>query len=607
MGKKKPFVDKKKSSTYHVLHRSQRDVSQHLFHEGDTDAAGFILWPSEGNNPETDRAVLGGGGGRGETTRATGTTTTTSGEDRMEQWRQKLKQSGLLDEGNEPDRYLKEITGAGTFLSANGKIGDAFAAGGRSGTTLAKMPTDTDMLEVKEQFDNIPLAEALDPEMAAILYGDSNEVDFDDLEDLNDEFVLDAAQQVVDDDQQQEFDYDSHIQKLMDKARQERHATSATNNRLDQQLPGHEWAQKDSNFFAQAHALLERDNEEETDNYHHHDGDDDSFANIDESILYSTTTTTAPGAVAKLSPEEERALCEKFEQTLLEYDSDEIGDNPEEEIEGPLPLEGDQQVETALDDYLQEKEDEIFMQGRQRGGMMRLDNGGSGFSALVGTRMVAAKELDIQNGYSGPAGTSPTAEPIEQVLAEAKARLAEPPQQPPPEEILIDGQSYFSERVRNPWDCESVLSTYSNLDNNPVTIDGAASSWKRSKRRRGKHNQAAVHCEQEDDEDPLEQIKLSNKTGLPLGVLPSSRSKADVDDDDDEFTGTTMMSVNKGEARRKQETVQEKKARKAAVKRERQMARIQKKVTRDVFQEEFAKHAVNVGGDAVAGKPVFRY
>jgi hypothetical protein len=37
------------------------------------------------------------------------------------------------------------------------------------------------------------------------------------------------------------------------------------------------------------------------------------------------------------------------------------------------------------------------------------------------------------------------------------------------------------------------------------------------------------------------------------------------------------------------------------------MARIQKKVTREVFQEEFAKRSVSVHADDVAGKTVFRY
>jgi len=67
-----------------------------------------------------------------------------------------------------------------------------------------------------------------------------------------------------------------------------------------------------------------------------HDDDDDSldreFGYPGDNMTINThnldyfTTSENPGIVAKLNPEEEKALCDKFEQTLLEYDSDEVGD-----------------------------------------------------------------------------------------------------------------------------------------------------------------------------------------------------------------------------------------------------------------------------------------
>ena len=53
MGKKKSFIDKKNSSTYHLLYRSQRDVAE----EGEENG-GVVLWPSASNNKEMDRKVL---------------------------------------------------------------------------------------------------------------------------------------------------------------------------------------------------------------------------------------------------------------------------------------------------------------------------------------------------------------------------------------------------------------------------------------------------------------------------------------------------------------------------------------------------------------------
>ena len=197
--------------------------------------------------------------------------------------------------------------------------------------------------------------------------------------------------------------------------------------------------------------------------------------------------------------------------------------------------------------------------------------------------MIHAKYLNDVN----PAEDDEPPTNVNQILMEAQERLTQPPQQPPAEEIFIDGKSYFSERERNPWDCESVLSTYSNLANNPVTIGPKT-------RRKKRTSDSSVQ-----EDDAVQHILLSQKTGLPLGVLPS-RPVVDRFDD-------TINSVNRGEARNREESNEEKKARKQAIKRERQMARIQKKATAEVFKEEFQKRSVDYGVDDVAGKTVFRY
>lgn len=515
MGKKKPFIDRKKASTYHLLHRSQRDVAGEVLEEGDLSRAGMVLWPAPGNNVETDKAVL-------RTSK------------KMEEWREKIAKAGLLDEG--PDKYLKPITGSGVFLDASGKVGTNSNAVTVASGQSSRLEEET-LMEVQRQFDSIPLsAEYMDDDIAAALFSDDFEAG--DFEELNDDFVLQAAEEP--DDEGEGFDFDEHIRRLMEKAKAERDASKAV-------------YFGDDNFFSNAKPLHE----------------------LDEEDSWEAT----PGVVPALAPDEERALCEKFEETLAEYDSDEVGDCPEEEIYGTRPLEGDAQVDAALDEFLTEKKDEIFMQGKRH--YLSNDKGGSGYAALVGTHMVPAKELDRFVVDGGPPET------VDEILEEANQALKSPAQAPPPEEIFIDGQSYFSERARNPWDCETILTTYSNLDNNPVTIDAS--------RRRRRKKKVAPH----EEEEPVQQIQLSNKTGLPLGVLPS-RPVADQADD-------TFVSVNRGEARKKNESKEEKKARKIAVKQEKQLARIQKKVTREVFREEFEKRAVDVGADDIAGKTVFRF
>eukprot|EP00977_Amphora_coffeiformis_P023346 scaffold13066_cov145-Amphora_coffeaeformis.AAC.3 len=482
----------------------------------------------------------------------------------MKEWRDKLRQAGLLEEANAQDAYLKEISGTGTFLDTSGHVANALEGDWRAAKTTAQ---DLDMLEVKGQLDNIPLAEALDDEMAAILYGDVDleEAEF---EELNDEFVFDAAKEP--EDAGSAFDYDEHIRQLMEKARKEREGGGFSDK-------NNAYAKQDADFFSRMKPLHERDDE------------DDSFADVGSEMdgTNAFTAMTTPGVVPKLSPDEEKALCDKFAETLLEYDSDEIGDDPYEEIGGDRPLEGDHVLEAALDDFLEEKQDEILIHGNREG-----RKGGSGYAVLVGKHMVPAKELD-------PADDDPTEKPpVQEILAQAQARLGEPHVRPPEEDVLIDGKSYFSEKIRNPWDCESIISTYSNLDNNPVTI--GPGGGRRRKQRKDKKSQ--------DPTEPVQQIQLSNKTGLPLGVLNSRQNDDDEDEEESNYyDGDTTMSVNRGLARKKNETAEEKRARKAALKHERQISRIQKKVTREVFQEEFARRSIPLQADDVAGKTVFRY
>jgi protein LTV1 len=353
---------------------------------------------------------------------------------------------------------------------------------------------------------------------------------------------------------------------------------SSTKN--DENHAQHDWARQDNDFFSKAKPLHE-DDEEDYDEFNE-DGFDDHLTN-----------ESRPGMAPTLTTEQERVLCEQFEQALAEYDTDgdddddDDNDECDEEAHGLRPLEGDAQIEAALDDFLQERKDEIFFQGTNSVQKHRV--GGSGYSALVGNKMVHSR--DLPNALQEADDNN--IQPIQVVLQTASEILAQPLHPPPPEEILIDGKSYFSERPRNPWDCESILSTYSNLDNNPVTI-GAIN------RRRKKKKEAAIGI---DEPEVVPQIFLSKKTGLPLGVLQSATGKADnwvVADNN------TMMSVNKGEARKRDETAEEKKSRKEAIKEERRVARLQKKAMREVFESELRKRDELAAVDSVNGQAVFR-
>lgn len=106
----------------------------------------------------------------------------------------------------------------------------------------------------------------------------------------------------------------------------------------------------------------------------------------------TASTTTVRRALCRPSPDQERALREKFEQTLAEYDSDDVGDLDDEceDIRGDREFEGDAQLEAAFDDFLQEKKDEIFIEGtRHLPENKRV--GGSGYAALVNGKMVRGR------------------------------------------------------------------------------------------------------------------------------------------------------------------------------------------------------------------------
>ncbi|PVF99862.1 Low temperature viability protein [Serendipita vermifera] len=111
------------------------------------------------------------------------------------------------------------------------------------------------------------------------------------------------------------------------------------------------------------------------------------------------------------------------------------------------------------------------------------------------------------------------------------------------------------------WDCETILSTYSNLENHPKLL-------RLTKPR-----------------DGVKKIRLDSKTGLP-SVAEDETHKESVDtegnDDSEEDTKPVKVTI----ARPKNETAEEKKARKQGVKQERQERRKEKKGTKQMFSSE---------------------
>lgn len=653
MGKKKPFINKKTAQHYSVVRRSQRDVGGYYDEDGSirdipTDT---VLMPTN-LPPSSSKKSAGMSGMSGvETSFGRGGLNSIQEEpnnqkkDGFQQAKTQLQQAGLVDD-YDYDRHVKPMTGTGVFISGStGKIQysdepqikefqlkedipSSSSANNASTTTRQNILEDPMIAEVNRQYDSIALSsdkKIMDDDIAQVLFGDYDEGDF---EEILDDFCVTASEEPTnptDGDPNESgltsnidstFDYFAHVDELIQKAKREENGGEMV-------VPeNHEWWQKQQMQFNDVKDKSKKKRVGDEDN-----DDDESLDSLDQEMnemnlqelvqQYGMTTSSSNNNdhthAPVLTPQQEKAAQEKFEQTLAEYDDDNIGDLDEEcyDIVGDKPLEGDAQMDAIFDTFLEEKSEGVYVNESKELTVDGKDRSQDTTRILIGTKMVSADSAQAQQELEQePKLTSQT---VNQLLSSAKERLASPELDLPPEEVLIDGKSYFTMNTPNPWDCESILSTYSNLDNNPSVVGRGAGSTiggrvgkmgsarrLRNKNRRKKNQSTEDEIDPQEEEEPVPQIQLSNKTGLPLNVLPTTEKHYEDDD--------TIMSVNRGQARNKNETKEEKKARKQAVKQERLISRLQKKMMKEVIDEEYSKRCVaNVGSSDVAvGKSVFR-
>ncbi|KAM5531348.1 hypothetical protein V8D89_014993 [Ganoderma adspersum] len=152
---------------------------------------------------------------------------------------------------------------------------------------------------------------------------------------------------------------------------------------------------------------------------------------------------------------------------------------------------------------------------------------------------------------------------IRRALGEARIRDAEESDSEA-EDVLMP---LDVDEKKDRWDCETILTTYSNLENHPRLIQA-----------RG--------------DKAVPKIRLDPKTGLPSMVeeRPSKGQQGPPDSsatDGEEDSRPVRVTVT----RPKNETTDEKKARKQAVKAERQARRSDKKATKEIFSKEVKQQA----------------
>ncbi|XP_062429729.1 protein LTV1 homolog [Rhea pennata] len=197
-------------------------------------------------------------------------------------------------------------------------------------------------------------------------------------------------------------------------------------------------------------------------------------------------------------------LDDRFEKFFEQFDEDEIGALDNVELEGYINTDNTR-LQEVLNDYYKEKAKNC----------VKLD------------ALEPCEDLDS---------------PINEESEEEK------------EEIV----ALVIEESKEKWDCESILSTYSNLYNHPKLIE---------------------------EPSKPKPIKISQKTGIPLHILPQKGLTAKQVERMQMINGSDLLRAS-AQPRSKNETKEDRKARKQAIKEERKERRMEKKANKLAFKLE---------------------
>lgn len=146
-------------------------------------------------------------------------------------------------------------------------------------------------------------------------------------------------------------------------------------------------------------------------------------------------------------------------------------------------------------------------------------------------------------------------------------------------------ETVVERQVAEKWDCETILSTYTNVENHPSVIDDGPGGRRAVRPRR---------------QDPI--IQLDPRTSLPVDFMPPLPEDA-AEEDDDYYAERTNVAASHVPVRDKNETAEAKRARKAAAKAAARERRAEKSATKKAFSEEFKRqgaHEVSLGKSKVA-------
>jgi protein LTV1 len=329
-------------------------------------------------------------------------------------------------------------------------------------------------------------------------------------------------------------------------------------------------------------------------------GDEGSDDEGSEYSDYSDDDTTAAAARARENQD--------FESALLEYDSDSIGelDEDDERLQGHVGL-ADDGLGEIMDAFLADHKDQrevlnlAFADGKGRrlgGDVLRMERAAE---RLVSEKekaeqpeRLASKDEEGADGDAGRAlfaqglargavvadggggGVDGAAEERSEGLGEKTNRAwrgkavfqsGEPEDHDSGEDSGAEDYmpDYLAAKVEARFDCMSIISTYSNLDNHPVSI-----AMERRPAKSSRASNAGSNFPASVPSEGPKRIVLSARTGLPIGVQPEAAPGA-AGRPEDAAPAPAAVGV-----RSKTETKEEKKARKTAAKDIKQLARAAK-------------------------------
>eukprot|EP01080_Neovahlkampfia_damariscottae_P008729 gene8729-677_t len=256
-----------------------------------------------------------------------------------------------------------------------------------------------------------------------------------------------------------------------------------------------------------------------------------------------TTKKMKKEEIINLSGEDyQKKLDEEFDSFVHNYDDEEIGELEDKDIVGEKK---ELDIEHYIKDLLENPE---YNLGR--------------YYEDEDEKVVTKEEVDEFAGALGglafKKGDNPyskvTKDEIIEYTLEAIRRQKEEEEAREGEEEEDILEPYLREKEEQ-WDCESIISTYSNTENHPKLLF---------------------------EEDDKKKIKLSAKSGIPLNVLNSrpiiKKKKAPVVKD-------------LGNSRDKLESLEDKRLRKQQVKQAKREKREVKKATKDAFKKEEVKQS----------------